>query len=104
MNWTKKLMDMSDEIDNLLKSLGELCEYYRAHNQPADAADIQNAIDAYRKEVADIANIDMCNSCAHYMCNCMEYPCSECCHSNDMDFYEYRDNWDENGKYNENDV
>ena len=90
---------MTESIDNLLNKLEEICEYYAAHNKPGDAMDIRTAVSEYHKEVAESANDDICESCRHYMCNGFEYPCSECCNVNDMDFYEYRDNWDVDGKY-----
>ena len=89
---------MKEPIENLLNSLDNICEYYVRHNQPADAADIQNAIDAYCKEIAEIANVDMCNLCKYYKNDPDVYPCNKCLYCYD-DYYEYRDNWDENGKY-----
>ena len=41
---------MTESIDNLLKKLEEICEYYVVHNKPCDALDISNAVSEYHKE------------------------------------------------------
>ena len=42
---------MTESINNLLKKLEEICEYYVAHNKPGDAMDIRTAVSEYHKEV-----------------------------------------------------
>lgn len=92
---------MTESIDNLLNKLEEICEYYDCHDKPADATDIRRAIAEYRKEVTDSANVDICDSCVECMCPGDQYPCCSCARAADGcdDHYEYRSNWDENGKY-----
>lgn len=90
---------MTKSIDNLLKKLEEICEYYVAHNKPGDAMDIRTAVSEYHKEVAESANVVVCDSCKHHLCGVGMSPCDDCVDDNGSDHYEYRDNWDENGKY-----
>lgn len=42
---------MTESIDNLLKKLEEIYEYYVAHNNSGDAMDIRTAVSEYHKEV-----------------------------------------------------